>query len=175
MFKIKPALLFILLIIGHCSVAQTCKYDQNKKDPFTGQLSAYISIKSINDFSNVDVIVGIDNDSLYLSFNITYGQILEENPTDSGGVLLLKLSNDSIIKLNIIPGRLTFFNNGKILSSTFSFGAYLSKSDISNLSSNVISVIRLTSRKNERTYNIKEDKGKKIQKGVACIKMLQKS
>jgi len=175
MFKIRAVLLLILLLIGHHSIAQTCKYDQNEKDPFTGRLSAYIYIKSINDFSNVDVIVGIHNDSLYLSFNATYGQILEENPTDSGGVLLLKLSNDSIIRLNIIPGRLTYINNSKIISSTFSFGASLRKYDISNLSSNMISVIRFTSRKADWTYYVKKDKGKKIQKAIDCIKILQKN
>ena len=173
MNKILILFMFIMAIC-QSAVSQNCKYDHNEKDPFTGQQTAYIYIKSINDFSNVDASVSIHNDSVYLFFNVTYGQIFQENTLDSGGVLLLKFGNDSIIKLNIFPGRLTVSNMNNVLSSTFSFGVYLNKSDISYLSSNGATVFRVESRNAKWTYNVKENKGKKIQQAVNCIKILQK-
>ncbi|MDR1458695.1 MAG: hypothetical protein LBI60_00545 [Bacteroidales bacterium] len=168
----------VTMLIGTLAYGQKCKYDIDKKDPFTGQTTKSIQVRHHNAFNVFEYwelnFNKVDND-----YNITLTIIVMDfkpvvkgdpvmisivNPkTSSDGIMTLYAENDVVPTRHLVGSSAAASEVGQYITKY-----PVTKEELELLANGTPGVIRITL---TTTYDreISSDEAKKIQKAINCL------
>ncbi|TAL61885.1 MAG: hypothetical protein EPN85_03750 [Bacteroidetes bacterium] len=147
-------------------LAQKCNFEINGKDEFTGKVR-----KLTKDRLKPEFFLELEKseENYFFRLIFPYTGALDEG-VPKGTEVLLKLSNEEVLKTytldDHIPSKQVYVNG--FISSVI-MNCKVSKDEISQLSKNSISKIRMTLGGKEFTIDISEGKGANIKNSANCI------